>query len=71
MITIQDLIEQLEIQGAYKVVAYNEEIDKAMIVAEGYDIKPYKIEDKYLTRQCAHWLGMTWFFDSLRGCCKM
>lgn len=47
MLTIQDLLDHFEIQGAYKVVAYNGETDEATIVAEGYDIKPFQIDDKY------------------------
>ena len=47
MLSIRDLIEQFEIQGAYKVMSYNEETNDLTIVAEGYEIRPFKIEDKY------------------------
>ena len=54
MLTIQDLLDQFEIQGAYKVVAYNGETDEATIVAEGYELKPFKIEDKYADAEIAY-----------------
>lgn len=54
MLTIQDLLDQFEIQGAYKVVAYNGETDEATIVAEGYELKSYKIEDKYLDAEISY-----------------
>lgn len=47
MLTIQDLLDHFEIQGAYKVVVYNEGTDETTIAAEGYDIKPFQIDDKY------------------------
>lgn len=47
MLTIQDLLDYFEIQGAYKVMAHNEETDEMMVVAEGYELKSFKIEDKY------------------------
>lgn len=47
MLTIQDLLDYFEIQGAYKVVAYNEETDETTIVAEGYELKTFQIDDKY------------------------
>ena len=25
------------------------------------------LKSRGFPRQCAHWLGMTWFFDSLKG----
>ena len=54
MLTIRDLIEQFEIQGAYKVMSYSEETDDLTIVAEGYDIRPFKIEDRYLDAEIAY-----------------
>jgi hypothetical protein len=54
MLTIRDLIEQFEIQGAYKIMSYSEETDDLTIVAEGYDIRPFKIEDKYLDVEIAY-----------------
>lgn len=54
MLTIRDLIEQFEIQGAYKIVAYNEGTDEATIVAEGYDVRPFKIEDEYLDAEISY-----------------
>lgn len=54
MLTIQDLIDQFEIQGAYKVVTYNDETSEQIVVAEGYEIRPFKIEDKYLYAEIAY-----------------
>lgn len=54
MLTIRDLIEQFEMQGAYKVVAYNGETDGATIVAEGYELKSFKIEDKYADAEISY-----------------
>lgn len=54
MLTIQDLIEQFEIQGAYKVVAYNEETYEPIIIAEGYEIRLSSIEDKYLDAKISY-----------------
>ena len=51
MLTIQDLLDQFEIQGAYKVVVYNGETYEATIVAEGYEIRLAKLEDKYLVAE--------------------
>ena len=54
MLTIQDLLNQFEIQGAYKVMAYNEETDELTIVAEGYEIRFAQLEDKYLDAEIAY-----------------
>lgn len=54
MLTIRDLIEQFEIQGGYKVMAYNEETDEIMIVVEGYEIRFAKLEDKYLDAEISY-----------------
>lgn len=54
MLTIQDLIEQFEIQGAYKVVAYNEETYEPIIVAEGYEIRLSSIKDEYLDAKISY-----------------
>ena len=47
MLTIRDLIEQFEIQGAYQIATYDDESDKRIILAEGYEIGFSKIKDKY------------------------
>ena len=47
MITIRDLVNQFEIQGAYQVTTYDDKTDKGIILAEGYEIGFSKIEDKY------------------------
>ena len=54
MLSIRDLIEQFEIQGAYKVMSYSEETNDLTTVAEGYEIKPFKIEDKYLDAEITY-----------------
>ncbi len=54
MLTIQDLLDQFEIQGAYKVVAYNGETDEATIVAEGYELKNFQIDDKYVDAEITY-----------------
>lgn len=48
MLTIRDLKEQFEIQGAYQIATYDNETDKRIILAEGYEIGFSKIKDKYL-----------------------
>lgn len=54
MLTIRDLLGQFEIQGAYRVMSYNEETDSLTIVAEGYELKSFKIEDKYADAEVAY-----------------
>lgn len=54
MLTIQDLLDRFEIQGAYKVVAYNGETDEATIVAEGYELKSFEIEDRYADAEISY-----------------
>lgn len=51
MLTIRDLIEQFEIQGEYQVSAYDHENDKRIILAEGYEIKFLKNNEKYLNAE--------------------
>lgn len=48
MMTIRDLTQQFEIQGAYQIATYDNETDKRIILAEGYEIGFSKIKDKYL-----------------------
>ena len=38
MMTIRDLTQQFEIQGAYQIATYDSETDKRMVLAEGYEI---------------------------------
>jgi hypothetical protein len=38
MITIRDLKEQFEIQGAYQIATYNNETEKRIILVEGFKI---------------------------------
>jgi hypothetical protein len=47
MLTIRDLIEQFEIQGKYQIATYVDEIDKRIVLTEGYEISFSKIKDKY------------------------
>lgn len=54
MLSIRDLINQFEIQGGYKVMAYNEEADELTIVAEGYEIRFAQLEEKYLDAEIAY-----------------
>ena len=46
--TIRDLKEQFEIQGAYQVATYDDETDKQIILAEGYEIGFSNLKAKYL-----------------------
>ena len=48
MLTIRDLTEQFEVQGAYQIAMYDGETDKRIILAEGYEVAYSNIEDKYL-----------------------
>ena len=48
MLTIRDLTEQFEIQGAYQIVMYDGETDKRIILAEGNEVAYSNIKDKYL-----------------------
>lgn len=54
ILTIQDLIERFEIQGAYKVIVYDDKTDKQMVVAEGYEIRFSQMEDKYLDAEITY-----------------
>lgn len=47
MLTIRDLIEQFEIQGAFEIATYDDEADKRIVLEEGYEIGFSKIKDKY------------------------
>ena len=53
MLTIRDLKEQFEIQGAYKVIAYDD-TDKITVIAEGYEIRYSNIEDEYLDAEIGY-----------------
>lgn len=46
--TIRDLINQFEIQGAYQIATYDNETDERIILAEGYEIKILEYNEKYL-----------------------
>lgn len=48
--TIRDLMEQFEIQGAYYIKAWNNDYDTYTTLAEGKDFESekYKINSKYL-----------------------
>lgn len=48
MLTIRDLTEQFEVQGAYQIATYDGETDKRIILAEGYEVAYSNIKDKYL-----------------------
>ena len=48
MLTIRDLTEQFEVQGAYQIAMYDGETDKRIILAEGYEVAFSNIKDKYL-----------------------
>lgn len=54
MLTIQDLLDHFELQGVYKVVAYNGETDEATVVAEGYELKSFEIKDKYTDAEISY-----------------
>ena len=43
--TIRDLINQFEIQGAYQIVRYDEETDKTMLLASGYEVAHIGIKE--------------------------
>ena len=48
MLTIRDLTEQFEVQGAYQIATYDDKTDKRIILAEGYEVAYSNIKDKYL-----------------------
>ena len=47
MLTIQDLLDQFEIQGEYQIATYDDKAEKRIILAEGYEIGFSKIKDEY------------------------
>lgn len=48
MLSIRDLREQFEIQGAYQIATYDYETDERIVLEEGYEVSFSKIKDKYL-----------------------
>ena len=54
MLTIRDLTEQFEMQGAYQIATYDSKTDKRIILAEGYEIRLANIEDKYLDAEITY-----------------
>ena len=54
--TIQDLIDQFEIQGAYRIKEYDFEAEDCIILAEGHDFEceKWNIDDGILNRRISY-----------------
>ena len=54
MLTIRDLTEEFEMQGAYHIATYDSKTDKRIILAEGYEVAFSNIKDKYLDAEITY-----------------